>query len=270
MATTQRRGSGGASDAAGPVRPGDSTWAARHGTRTRSAIFAPLEEVGRAAQVEQRLADAIRSGVLRDGERLPSEAELAAMLGVATVTAREALVALRAQGLVITVRGRNGGSYVTRAEVYDEDAQVARLAGMSRVELHDRGTVHLVVLAGCAELAAERTDPHELEDLAGLLPEADDTDVGHWRHADAELYLSLAALTQSARMTREVVRLEADFGALLRQPLAVRDFRDFTRECHVALLDAMRAHDADGARAAVRRHLSRAIEELAVLHAAHR
>ena len=51
-------------------------------------------------RVEQRLADAIRSGLLADGERLPSEQELAAMLGVATVTAREALVALRSQGLV--------------------------------------------------------------------------------------------------------------------------------------------------------------------------
>ena len=57
--------------------------ALRHVTRSRSAIFAPLGDVGRAQRVEQRLADAIRSGLLTDGERLPSEQELAAMLGVA-------------------------------------------------------------------------------------------------------------------------------------------------------------------------------------------
>lgn len=243
--------------------------AARHGTRTRSAIFAPLDEVGRAGRVEQRLADAIRSGVLRDGERLPSEAELASMLGVATVTAREALVSLRAQGLVSTVRGRNGGSYVTRDLLHDEDALAARMAAMSRVELHDRGTLHLVVLTGCAEVAAERADPHEIDDIAELVPDADDPDVGHWRHADAEIYLSLAALTQSARMTREVVRLEADFGALLRQPLADPAFRTLTRECHLALLEALGAHDAEAARVATRRHLSAALDELAVLHASH-
>lgn len=242
----------------------------RHGTRTRSAIFAPLEEVGRATRVEQRLADAIRSGVLRDGERLPSEAELAAMLGVATVTAREALVALRAQGLISTVRGRNGGSYVTRARLQDPEAQAQRLTEMSLVELHDRGTLHIVLLAGCAEIAAERADGGDVDVLESLLPGGDDTDPGHWRHADAELYLSLAALTQSARMTRQVVTLEAEFGALLRQPLGLPAFQDFTRECHEELFAALRAQDGDLARSVVRRQVGGALDELALLHAAQR
>jgi DNA-binding FadR family transcriptional regulator len=249
-------------------RPGART--ARHGTRTRNAIFAPLEEVGRATQVEQRIADAIRSGVLRDGERLPSEAELAAMLGVATVTAREALVALRAQGLISTVRGRNGGSYVTRAHVHDAQAQAARLGAMSLVELHDRGTLHVVLLAGCAEVAAERADGADVDLLVSLLPPAGDTDPGRWRHADAELYLSLAALSQSARMTRQVVALEADFGALLRQPLGGTEFQEFTRSCHEDLFVALRGHDGDAARVAVRRQLTGALDELALLHNAHR
>lgn len=243
---------------------------ARHGTRTRNAIFAPLEDVGRATRVEQRLADAIRSGVLRDGERLPSESELAAMLGVATVTAREALVALRAQGLISTVRGRNGGSYVTRARLHDPDAQAERLCAMSLVELHDRGTLHVVLLSGCAEIAAERADGGDVDVLESLLPAAGDTDPGHWRHADAELYLSLAALSQSARMTRQVVALEADFGALLRQPLGTPQFQELTRDCHEELFAALRAHDGPAARTAVRRQLGSALDELALLRASQR
>ena len=136
-------------------------------SRARAAIFAPIGDEGRAARVENRLAEAIRSGVLAHGERLPSEPELAQMLGVATVTAREALVALRARGLVVTTRGRGGGSFVRAPESADlvED----RLAAMSRIELRDRATVYLVVLTGCAEIAAERTDPDEVEDLRDLL-----------------------------------------------------------------------------------------------------
>lgn len=245
-----------------------ATSSPRHGTRTRGAIFAPLEEVGRAVRVEQRLADAIRSGVLRDGERLPSESELAAMLGVATVTAREALVALRAQGLITTIRGRNGGSFVTRATLHDPERQRARLFAMSRIELRDRGTLHLVILTGCAELAAEMADGPDVDLLESLLPAADVADLGHWRHADAELHLTLAALTQSARLTRQVVRLEADFGALLRQPLEAEEFRAFTRGCHEELFAALRAHDAARARDAVRRQLAGALDELALLHAA--
>jgi len=218
--------------------------------------------------VENRLAEAIRSGVLADGERLPSEPELAAMLGVATVTAREALVALRAQGLVTTTRGRGGGSFVTRPEPTGEAELGSRLASMSRVELRDRGTIYGVILAGCAELAAERADATDVEGLHGLLLDPAEPDIGLWRHADSELYLSIAALTQSARMTREVVRLEADFGALLRLPLSDPAFRTHTASRHRALVAAIEAHAPDEARHCVRAHVADALERLADLHAA--
>lgn len=233
----------------------------------RSAIFAPLGDPGRALRVEQRLGEAIRAGLLADGERLPSEPELAQMLGVATVTAREALVALRAQGLVTTVRGRGGGSFVTRPKNLDDSALVERLTQMSRVELHDRGTMYAVLLAGCAELAAERADKADAEDLRELVLDPEEPDVGRWRHVDAELHLSLAALTQSARMTREVVRVEADFGAVLRLPLADADFRAGVRERQLELADAIEAHDADAARRCMRTHLDRSLERLAEVHA---
>src|ERR687898_1915107 len=84
----------------------------------RAVVFSPLDGTGRAELVEQRLTDAIVSGVLRDGERLPSESELSRSLGVALVTAREALEGMRDRGLVKTRRGRDGGSFVT----YDRDA----------------------------------------------------------------------------------------------------------------------------------------------------
>lgn len=239
----------------------------RHSSRARSAVFAPLGDPGRAARVEQRLAEAIRAGLLEDGERLPSETELASMLGVATVTAREALVSLRAQGLLTTVRGRGGGSFVTRPRHADEGLLGSRLKAMSRVELRDRGTVYRVILAGCAELAAERADGSEVEDLRGLLVPVEVTDVARWRHADSELFLSLAALTQSARMTREVVRLEADFGTLLRLPFVDADFRADTAARHAALVAAVDRRDRDTARACVQQHVDAALERVVARHA---
>lgn len=239
----------------------------RHASRARSAVFAPLGDHGRAARVEQRLAEAIRSGLLSDGERLPSESELASMLGVATVTAREALVALRAQGLVTTVRGRGGGSFVNRPKTPDAALVDSRLAAMSRVELRDRGTVYRVILAGCAELAAERADASDVRDLEELLVPGDEPDVARWRHADSELFLSVAALTQSARMTREVVRLEADFGATLRLAYADTEFLEASAGRHADLVQAIAAHDGERARATVHEHIDRAMELVVERHA---
>lgn len=239
----------------------------RHASRARSAVFAPIGDYGRAARVEQRLAEAIRAGLLEDGERLPSESELASMLGVATVTAREALVALRAQGLVTTVRGRGGGSFVTRPTSPDDALLGSRLAAMSRVELRDRGTVYRVILAGCAELAAERADSSDVGDLEALLLTPDEADVARWRHTDSELFLSIAALTQSARMTREVVRLEADFGAILRLAYLDDDFRVSSAARHADLVRAIADRDPDRARTTVHHHVDRAMERVVETHA---
>ena len=78
----------------------------------RAAVFAPLDLGRRADAVVRRLSEGIRLGLLRPGEQLPSESELAESFGVAPVTVREALTALREQQLVVTRRGRTGGSFV--------------------------------------------------------------------------------------------------------------------------------------------------------------
>jgi DNA-binding FadR family transcriptional regulator len=237
----------------------------RVGSRARSAIFAPLSDVGRAEQVEQRLTEAIRSGVLTQGERLPSESELAGRFGVAVVTVREALTGLRAQGMVTTSRGRGGGTFVAAGATADEDALAERLGAMSRAELQDRGTHYALVLAGCAELTAERADAEEAASLRRLLAAglADADDVGAWRHTDAELWLSLAALTQSSRITRQVVRLEADFGMIVRIPLSDETFRERTLANHHRLIDAIAAGDPDTARKLAQAHLQETLDRVA-------
>jgi DNA-binding FadR family transcriptional regulator len=235
-----------------------------HVTHARSAVFAPIGDEGRALRVHNRLAEAIRSGVLADGERLPSEQELAQMLGVATVTAREALVALRTEGLVATTRGRGGGSFVCRPA--SEDLTQGALARMSRTELRDRGTQYTAVLASCAEIAAERADPDEVDALRDLIIDPGEKDVGRWKSVESELYLCVTALTRSARLTRDVIRLEANFGTLLRLPLAEEDFRLQAAAHHGELIEALAAGDGSSARACVRGHLGAALERVADLH----
>jgi DNA-binding transcriptional regulator YhcF (GntR family) len=140
---------------------------------TRAVVFSPLDGSGRAELVEQRLTDAIVAGVLRDGERLPSESELARSLGVAVVTAREALVALRDKGLVRTRRGRDGGSFVT----HDRDAAARmiddRVRSLSRIELRDL-SLHYAAIAGmAAEIAADRASEDDLTSLVEIDARAD-------------------------------------------------------------------------------------------------
>jgi DNA-binding GntR family transcriptional regulator len=71
-------------------------------------------------QVADVLRQAIVSGALKSGERLPSTRKLVEQYGVANMTAQNALRVLRDEGLIYSVPGR--GSYVR------EGAAVAAVA----------------------------------------------------------------------------------------------------------------------------------------------
>ena len=216
----------------------------------RSVVFAPLDGTGRAELVEQRLTDAIVSGVLRDGERLPSESELARSLGVAVVTAREALESMRERGLVRTRRGRDGGSFVT----YDRDAAArlldSRLRGHSRIELRDLA-LHVAAIAGAAaELAADRASRDDVESLLAIHAAADLSTAGGARRALSRFQLEVAAISQSPRLVREEVRLQGEAGPLLWLCLRDQEYRDVSAANRTRVIDAIGNVDPVAARAA--------------------
>jgi len=228
----------------------------------RAVVFSPLDGAGRATLVEQRLTDAIVTGVLRDGERLPSESTLARSLGVAVVTAREALEALRAKGLVLTRRGRDGGSFVT----YDREASARmtdeRLRALSRIELRDL-SLHVAAIAGmAAEVAADRASEDDVQSLVDIDDRADLSTPGGARRAAGRFQLEVAALSQSPRLVHEELRLQADAGPLLWMCLRDEDYRDRSRTMRLAVIDAIRAVDPAAARRATTDHIHEAVEWL--------
>lgn len=83
--------------------------------RRQSSPDLPVGRVKPAyVQVSEQLRDLILSGWLQSGHRLPPEDALAAQFGASRSTVREALRLLSSERLVTTVRGVNGGTFVTR------------------------------------------------------------------------------------------------------------------------------------------------------------
>jgi len=233
-----------------------------HQDAARSVVFAPLDGTGRAELVEQRLTDAIVSGVLRDGERLPSESELSRSLGVALVTAREALEGMRERGLVRTRRGRDGGSFVT----YDRDAAArlleTRVRGHSRIELRDLA-LHVSAIAGtAAEIAADRASHDDVETLLAIHDGADLSTAGGARRALGRFQLEVAAISQSPRLVREEVRLQSEAGPLLWLCLREQEYRDLSAASRTRVIDAIRAVDPVAARSATNAQATAALDWL--------
>ena len=80
----------------------------------RRTVFTPIRQGSAVAETVARLGEAIALGLLRAGDRLPAETQLAAALGISAATLRSALAILREAGLVETRRGRGGGTFVSR------------------------------------------------------------------------------------------------------------------------------------------------------------
>ncbi|WP_323185117.1 GntR family transcriptional regulator [Streptomyces sp. NBC_00140] len=224
----------------------------------RRAVFAPVDSRARVDTVVRRIGDAIELGLLADGEQLPGESELAGQLGVSTVTLREALMALRQQGLVTTRRGRGGGSFVSLPELPGEDRLRVRLRGWSTEELRDLGD-HWAALSGtAARLAAERTAPDDLVQLLRTSEElAQAADAAARSRVYGRFHVELAAAAQSARLTREQVALQTEVGALLCLVLGDDEYREEVSERLRFVISAVQ----DGAHESARELAERCVQE---------
>lgn len=114
-------------------------------------------------QIENWLADAIATGRLAPGDRLPTEQDLASWLGVSRMTLRHALAELAQRGLVTRTVGRSGGTFVAEPKV-EQDLTV--LAGFSE-QLRKHGLVAGARVLAAAEITASRAASSALEIAVG-------------------------------------------------------------------------------------------------------
>lgn len=113
-----------------------------------------------SAQIAKAIRDAIMSGDLLVGERLPSEAELSEQFDVSRPTVREALKRLGAQSLIRTQRGATGGAFVNRLRFEDAYGQQITtstlLLSMNDVSFATACEARYALERACAPLAAQR------------------------------------------------------------------------------------------------------------------
>ena len=224
----------------------------------RQVVLSPLAAHGRADEVERRLIEAIELGLFREGERLPGEAELAATLGVAPATLREALVKLRNANLVETRRGRTGGTFVHVRRTRTEQL-TRRLRRWSASELHDACDMHAAVASSIAGLAAARHDAADLSRLTRHTVElAAAQDQAAAIRADSRFHIDLAAASQSTELTRAEMALQAQRAAVTWLAAGETDLQqaiDRAARSHADIVGAVRRRDAGAAAAVVLEHV---------------
>jgi GntR family transcriptional repressor for pyruvate dehydrogenase complex len=223
-------------------------------TIARRAVFAPLQVEGAVERIVRRIGEAVGSGVLAPGERLPPESELAAMLEVAPMTLRQALAVLREAGVLETRRGRGGGSFVA-LEAAGSLSSAGRVPGAAELrELTDWRRAVSGEAAGLAADRASREDLAAIAQAAALVEEASGS-FAAYRRADSGFHVAVAEAARSGRLVAAETAIQAELGEILAAVPGPELARRVAAAGHEPLVAALDAGDAAAARAALERHV---------------
>jgi GntR family transcriptional repressor for pyruvate dehydrogenase complex len=205
------------------------------------------------------LLEELASGRYPIGARLPAERELATAYNVSRPTVREAIIALEVQGLVEVKVG--SGAYVRRLPGKGD------LPGFN-ITAFELTEARLLFEGEAAALAATQASDEELdaierlvEDIARENQQADGAE-----RSDREFHLAIARATRNTAIFEAIehlwdLRSASPEAALLHEKARTANIKPVVDE-HTAVLTALRARDANGARAAMRAHLAQVIESL--------
>ncbi|AZD27797.1 FadR/GntR family transcriptional regulator [Pseudomonas chlororaphis] len=205
----------------------------------------PLIKRSLVDQALEQLRQRINDGAWSIGQRLPTEPELAAELGISRNTVREAMRVLAFSGLVEIRQG--DGSYL-RAVVDPLDT----LKALSQCSLEQARETRQIIETEAIGLAALRRTDQDLQALREALALSGD----HY-HGDLESYIACdlmfhgrlvdaahnPALSELYRYFSSVV------GAQLRQTLSIHPRRQAVFDLHIDLLDAVEQRDPERAKA---------------------
>ena len=226
---------------------------------------APISSRRLSDQLAERLADQVRHGALVAGDRLPTEQQLAAAHGVSRTVVREAVHQLKSQGLLVSRQG--SGVYVADAAMRQPLPFDASVLGSLDAVLQVLA-VRRAIEGEVAALAAERAGPAQAAGLAQALAAID---AAAARGADGvaedlAFHRAIAEATGNPQFPRLLSHLEQ----YLREAMRVtrgnearhRAFAQAVRREHQAIVAAIAAGDAAGARRAAVRHMQQAEKRL--------
>jgi DNA-binding FadR family transcriptional regulator len=213
----------------------------------------------------EQLAEQIKSGQLSPGERLPTEQELTRAARVSRTVVREAVAALRAEGLVITRQGV--GAFVTAAPQQapfriDPERMQSLDEVLSVMELR------IGVEIESAGLAAERATRAQARAI-GIALEAMDRAAAQDKSAvdeDLAFHRAIAEATGNPEFVRFLQFIGRHLiprrlvSGLPESMGGTRAYLELLQEEHRKIYEAIRAGDPKAAREAMRRHLTRSLE----------
>ena len=202
----------------------------------------------------QQIKGQIKKGILKPGEKLPSERELASLLGVSRASVREGIQALAFSGYLEVIQGK--GTYILEMAIkYDEIVNF--FSGFSNYSLDYLMEARIMLEGEFARLAALNASQEEIDVIEKIFNEiASSKDLNTFFVKDLEFHLTIAKVTHNPIMNG----LMKIIGEMLYKEIQKiiemsRDTRENTIKTTRDLVQAIKQRNAEQAKELMSKHI---------------
>ena len=224
-----------------------------------SITFEPVSDNRALSEkIISKIFDALISGELKPGDRLPPERNLAEQFGVSRTVIRDAVKMLSGRGILQVKRG--AGIFVATSE----ESMIGRLGELTDAlplqgaGLRDLFEVRKVLEVKAAEYAAQRRSAHHVERLRSVVEDAclhtEDLDVLNER--DAQFHVAIAEASQNLVLVRVMLTLLDLLETSRRETLSIPGRAKLSLKNHERIVEAIQAKKPEEARQAMLDHLT--------------
>jgi GntR family transcriptional repressor for pyruvate dehydrogenase complex len=196
-----------------------------------------------------RLAELIRKGSLKPGDRLPPERGLSEKMNVSRATLREALRVMQLRGIIVSKQG--AGNYIASGAA--EDLALA----LDHLALQDIFELRLLIEPSIAALAAQRATTNDISKLESILLKQDEqlAQKKSMADTDAAFHAALAEATHNGALVEIGMTLMKVIAPSRNKNLQTLQRARLSLASHRLIVSAVSARDSNRAQREMEEHL---------------
>ena len=215
--------------------------------------------VGRVSEeVVKQVQEAIFSGELKPGDRLPPERELAGQFGLSRMSVRDALRTLESSGLIKIKVGSSGGAFIREPYFDPLRESLSSVLRSKKANILELVETRKIVETAIVELAAARATEDDLSAMREAVEgakralEAGDLNYGPY---SVKFHAALAQAGKNHVLNLTVRSFRAFFADVLEKLLPTEDMARRAIADHWELYKAIESRDGQKARRLMSEHL---------------
>ena len=226
-----------------------------------NSVFEPIHTATVSEAVVAQIEDLVLSGVLKSGQKLPPERELAELMDVSRPMVREAIKSLEARNLLVVRQGE--GTFIAELTGAALSPAMIELFAQRPKAFEDYLEFRFEVEGYAAFLAAQRATDSDREIIKGIIAEMEAAheleDPTREAQADVVLHTSIVDATHNSML----VHVMSSIYELMRRGVFYNrkflyergDGREALLAQHKAIADAVLARDPEKACEAAEAHM---------------